>query len=65
MCCAFLVSGLVLWFLRRSPHCPLTEEDMNIYVIGKGLLVFGLRYPRKKAMVLSEGKEKKRRKYNR
>lgn len=33
--CSLLVSGLVLWFFMPQPTLPLTEEDMNTYVIGK------------------------------
>lgn len=33
--CSLLVSGLVLWFFMPQPTLPLSEEDMNTYVIGK------------------------------
>lgn len=33
--CSLVVSTLVLWFFMPQPTLPLTEEDINTYVIGK------------------------------
>lgn len=64
--CSLLVSGLVLWFFMPQPTLPLTEEDMNTYVIGKRFArIWPTLSKEKKQWFLSEGKEKERRKYNR
>lgn len=35
--CSLVVSSLVLWFWMPGPTLPLSEEDMNAYVMGKRL----------------------------
>lgn len=61
--CSLLVSGLVLWFFMPQPTLPLTEEDMNIYVIGKRFArIWPTLSKEKKQWFLSEGKEKEKKK---
>ncbi|HAU1484856.1 TPA: hypothetical protein F8R85_16865 [Legionella pneumophila] len=58
--CSLLVSGLVLWFFMPQPTLPLTEEDMNTYVIGKRFArIWPTLSKEKQQWFLSQGKEKR------
>ena len=58
--CSLLVSGLMLWFFMPQPTLPLTQEDMNTYLIGKRFArIWPTLSKEKQQWFLSGAKEKK------
>jgi len=58
--CSLLVSGLMLWFFMPQPTLPLTQEDMNTYLIGKRFArIWPTLSKEKQQWLLSAAKEKK------